>query len=816
MKKILPSLILVNIILLSCQKEFKYEPGTPVVPVTPTYPDVIKEENEKLAAVITKSTSTTYLNGLIVNEQNQPVANATVVCGGKSVITDSKGFFNFTELLTVNKDYALISVSKTGFMKAFRTFTPNRNRQAYHTEKIMLQSAGIAQDVPGSGGSIVADNIKLSFPADAVIRQDSTVYSGTVKVIVRYINPSSSTFGLTVPGMLSGLNKAGEIKALQSFGMANVELQDNAGNKLQIAPGKTVKIEIPAPANGPASVPLWHFNELYGIWIEHGIATKQGNVYVAEVNHFSIWNIGLEANDFELNLKFQNINAAVVANLRIDLYRQGSVYIATLFTDNAGEATLINCPSNEALTFRLSYPCDTIAYTIAPVTQARTETITLNSLDLQHYQLNGKLYGCNGGSVPNQPFQLFLIEANNIMVLNGISDGSGHFNLSTILPVCQSGRMDAQITAYFNSQYYVTKPRAIVAGTNTYNPTLCNDTTTTPPGTGQVFNDSDVVNIPDPNLQQKVRQAINIPAGTIYYKNVKYLESLELHDAIHSLTGLQFFTGLNQLILQGNFIADLTPLQDLTGLKKLSLYENQISDLSPLQKLTGLTELFLSNNNISDISPLQNLRSLKELSLMENQISDIGPLQNLTALNRLWLDENQISDISALRNLTALIQLSLFINKVADIRPLQNLSALAYLTLDINPVTDIGPLQDLTELRELYVDGSAISSITPLQNLTKLQILGFGPSQVSDISPLRNLVGLVEVIMGGGKISDISPLKNLPLLTKLYLYNNKITTIQPVAGGWPSLSNLGIITGNAIPASEITAFENAHPSCTVD
>ncbi|MEI9809360.1 MAG: hypothetical protein WDO16_16645 [Bacteroidota bacterium] len=68
--------------------------------------------------------------------------------------------------------------------------------------------------------------------------------------------------------------------------MASVELYDEAGNKLQVAPGKTVSMEMPAPAGSNNEIPLWHFNETYGLWIQAGIATKNGNVFVAEVNHF--------------------------------------------------------------------------------------------------------------------------------------------------------------------------------------------------------------------------------------------------------------------------------------------------------------------------------------------------------------------------------------------------------------------------------------------------------------------------------------------------------------------------------------------------
>ena len=37
-------------------------------------------------------------------------------------------------------------------------------------------------------------------------------------------------------------------------------------------------------------MPLWYFDEQKGMWVEEGVATKQGNQYVGTVNHFTDWN----------------------------------------------------------------------------------------------------------------------------------------------------------------------------------------------------------------------------------------------------------------------------------------------------------------------------------------------------------------------------------------------------------------------------------------------------------------------------------------------------------------------------------------------
>ncbi|HUR67334.1 MAG TPA: carboxypeptidase-like regulatory domain-containing protein, partial [Chitinophagaceae bacterium] len=511
-KYLIPSVL--ALLFFSCQKEVDVKLNQPN--------EVITKENERLSTAITKQTTATWLNGQIVDEQNLPIAGASVSCAGKTTTTDNKGFFYFKTPLSVNKDFALITVTKPGYMKGFRTFTPNRRRLAYHTEKIMLQLAGVPKFVPSTGGSIIADNIKLTFPAGSVIKPGGYAFNGNIKVVIRYINPGSPNFPLMIPGTLSGLNSAGQIKALQSVGMAAVELTDQNGSKLEIAPGQTVRMEMPAAATDPANVPLWHFNETFGIWVQQGTATKQGNVYIAEVNHFSIWNIDIEFNSFELTVKLQTPDSTPVANQMVKVYRANNTYIKTFFTDNAGEATLINCPSNESLTLKIAFPCDTITHTMAPVTQSRTETITLNGVNVISYQLTGTLYKCNNQALINQPFQVFLTGANSFIVVNGISDAVGKFDIGTVVPSCQATGLNAQTTSYYNNQYYFSTSTTVAPGNNNYNPVLCD---TTGGGGGQ-YNDSDVVNIPDPALQQLVRQAINKPAGTIYYIDVKNLTTL--------------------------------------------------------------------------------------------------------------------------------------------------------------------------------------------------------------------------------------------------------------------------------------------------
>jgi hypothetical protein len=75
-------------------------------------------------------------------------------------------------------------------------------------------------------------------------------------VYARYINPTADNFLGIMPGILAGLDADNDLVGMVSLGMLSVELEDDAGNALEIAGGKTVKVTMPAAIDAPATIPL--------------------------------------------------------------------------------------------------------------------------------------------------------------------------------------------------------------------------------------------------------------------------------------------------------------------------------------------------------------------------------------------------------------------------------------------------------------------------------------------------------------------------------------------------------------------------------
>ena len=328
--------------------------------------------------------------------------------------------------------------------------------------------------------------------------------------------------------------------------------------------------------------------------------------------------------------------------------------------------------------------------------------------------------------------------------------------------------------------------------------------------------------MPDVNLRAAVREALEIPAGAsfaqgalerINYLNVSGAKEIHTSELVHDITGLEYATNLQTLILTDNKISDLSPLEDLTNLVHLFLDENKISDLSPLKDLTNLTTLDLKQNgDISDLSPLAGLTNLTYLGFTGSDISDISPLAGLTSLTQLTLVSTDIVDISPLQDLTSLTSLLLTGTDIVDISSLQDLTSLTILTLDNNNISDISPLQSLTSLTLLQAHDNNISNITTLQNLTSLTSLYLHNNNISDLTPLQDLTSLTTLYLGdngseGSPLTDISPLADLTNLTYLNLSSNPISDITPLAA-LTKMVNLSLVDNNILNISPLERLTN--------
>lgn len=128
--------------------------------------------------------------------------------------------------------------------------------------------------------------------------------------------------------------------------------------------------------------------------------------------------------------------------------------------------------------------------------------------------------------------------------------------------------------------------------------------------------------------------------------------------------------------------------EEAKNIISVSLDGNKIKTLSGIEKFFNLKELIVSNNSLNDISALGENTSLVNLMMDSNNISDISALENLVLLENLTVSKNQLSDISVLKQCKELKNLDLSYNEeISDISVLKKLKQLEFVGLEGTSVT---------------------------------------------------------------------------------------------------------------------------------
>ncbi len=273
-----------------------------------------------------------------------------------------------------------------------------------------------------------------------------------------------------------------------------------------------------------------------------------------------------------------------------------------------------------------------------------------------------------------------------------------------------------------------------------------------------------VVEIPDPNLEQAIRDQLNleflaVPSNEpITQFNMRRLGWLDGRGKnITDLTGLEYATNVTHLYLGGNNIENLEPLAGLINLELLDLFPNQVQDVTPLANLINLKYLWIQGNPITDITPIQGL------NLIEFFYDEPPLIAEPVSAQVVEIPDPNLE--SAIRD-----QLNRERPTLAPDEPItqQDLLKLGWLDGRGKNITDLTGLQYATNLDYLYLSGNAIENLEPLAGLTKLVYLDLYENRIQDVTPLANLINLERLYIHGNLITDITPLQGLNISEFVY------------------------------------------------
>jgi hypothetical protein len=345
------------------------------------------------------------IDGFVTDEFGLYVKGALVEFGNITTTTSIDGYFQIPRTKYYGEAY--IKVSKQGYFTGSRTLVLKKSTSAHVRISLMPRPNISLFNATWNSHLDFGTQIKIVFTSNSIVDFQGNPYADMVSPAVRYLDPTDFSIRNTMPGDQVGINMAGEMQQLGSFGMVELEIWSPSGIKLQFKDSTQIllRIEIPESirSNAPSLIPLWYFDEEIGLWKEHGVATRYGNFYEGKISHFGFWNCAVSFSSKQLiGRLLDNLNYSIVnANVKLTLQRNGVPIYFRTNNDGVFEGLV---PTNDILTFELMDDCKNLVYSknIGPFTtnsELGDILIPINSSHIHSFE--GSAVDCNNHELSN-------------------------------------------------------------------------------------------------------------------------------------------------------------------------------------------------------------------------------------------------------------------------------------------------------------------------------------------------------------------------------------------------------------------------------
>lgn len=415
MRSILPGLLAILLLtVVSCRKD-DITTTKDIIPPTPT----VKIE--------------TSVHGMVFDENQNPVVDATVQMGDEQVQTNEQGYFQLSDLQS--SDRALVYVTKAGYFDAYPVFTPNEGSREF-LEIQLIERQLTASISAEDGGTVSTNGSEVIFAPGSFVLENGDAYTGQVQVYAHYLDPTDEKLYQYMPGNLTAVNVENEIQVLITYGMINVELETPSGESLNIDQDAILNMPVPNElmANAPQIMPLWYYDGDLGLWVEEGQATLSGNTYSGTVSHFTFWNCDIPSNFVQINGQVNVSGFSPRVEVRLTRLDNGDT--ASDYTDDKG---LFDgkVPLNQVFLMEIINSCGTVIHSeqIGPFsadTYVGTFAVTTTA---EFSQVSGTVTNCDGA-----PTSGYVITSTGQLLSTG---SNGVFN--NLLATC--GDSELSLTA---------------------------------------------------------------------------------------------------------------------------------------------------------------------------------------------------------------------------------------------------------------------------------------------------------------------------------------------------------------------------------
>ena len=304
------------------------------------------------------------VSALILSSNGNALAAAEIVIAGQTFKTDGFGKAAFTVQIPKSATHVVVVVKKDGFISQSMRIEAGQLEQLSANLLNVKQTVSIAKIEEAQVIQSVYQNAQITIPENAFVLPNGQPATGAVTIAFTPWNIAGSDLN-AMPANGVARDAQGNIVNLISAGMITATFTNAAGQKLQLAAGKTADIQMDLPVASinnqkllvGSSIPMWHFDEAKGLWVEEGVgqvvaslSSATGLAVHATVSHFSTWNWDFKfENAGSVFVQCQSASVAVPCHITAKVKLKDGSALTKVNSISAQGTTIINMPSEGSI-----------------------------------------------------------------------------------------------------------------------------------------------------------------------------------------------------------------------------------------------------------------------------------------------------------------------------------------------------------------------------------------------------------------------------------------------------------------------------------
>ena len=396
------------------------------------------------------------ISGTIRDIAGNGVSGAIVAASGSSVATDENGIYTLSVEVS---DAVSVTVDANNYAQNSRVVAITEDATTA-LDMVLVAADKVETFDVTAGADISVKGATVALAGASIVNSDGSTYSGNVVAQVSFNQVTTLSGREAFPGDYIGLQENGEEAVLQSYGFIDVTLNDVDGNTLKLADGATATLTYPMDENidnTPATIPLWYYDTVRGIWVEDGVATYDAdtNSYVGQVSHFTTWNLDAKFDGATIEGCVEDVNGVRIQSATLVVSTPG-VYKKKNNQDANGEFKFINAPSG--LEFTIQALVGDMASSVQTVLLAAGEEqvmptcLVVDQDAPTEHTVTGKVVYSDGSPVAYSSINL-KNGANSIGY--AYTNENGEFTSEKFLTP-ENGKVTVDVSVYIENQYIVT------------------------------------------------------------------------------------------------------------------------------------------------------------------------------------------------------------------------------------------------------------------------------------------------------------------------------------------------------------------------